>query len=77
MRLVNAYAISPSDIQVGDVMLYTVKAMVLHEQDGKLRYRIYRCEWEGDEIPQGSPTINMEEVASALFPSLAMVAEPG
>ena len=76
MRLVNAYTVQPQDIQVGDVMMFTIKAMVVRRQ-GSLRYRIYRCVWEGDEVPQGAQVSNMEEVAEAFFPTLAMVGEPG
>ena len=79
MRLVNAYTISPDEIKSGDVMLFTVKAMVMRRDDhGVLRYRIYRCAWEGweDRVPQGSQAANMKEVAEALFPSLALVGKP-
>lgn len=77
MEVVNAYTISPRDIKQGDVMLFVVKAMVTREG----WYRIYRCEYTGsiapDDIPQGSRVYsNEKEVCEALFPSLAMVAEP-
>ena len=78
MRVVNAYTVVSDDIKVGDVMLFTVKAIVLRrDADDKLRYRIYRSAWEGDAVPQGSQVSNMREVAEALFSSLAMVGEPG
>lgn len=78
MQLVDAYTVSPQDIKVGDVMVFVVKAIVLRrDADDKLRYRIYRCGWEGTEIPQGSQVANMEEVAEAFFPTLAIVGEPG
>jgi len=75
MRIVNAYTVNPQNIQTGDVMLFVVKAMVI--APGK--YRPYRCSYEGDDIdiPQGSRIPNQREVCEALFPSLAVVAEPG
>jgi len=71
-KIVNAYTVPPSDIEPGDVMMFVVKAMVVRPG----RYRIYRCEYKSDEIPQGSRILNEAEVCAALFPSLAMVAEP-
>lgn len=79
MRLVNAYNVQPGDIEAGDVMLFVVKAMVVRPGV----YRLYRCPYLyppvlscEDEIPQGSRIVNEREVCQALFPSLAMVAEP-
>jgi len=69
MKVVNAYTISPDDIEVGDVMVFTVKAMVTSPG----YYRLYRCPYTG-EVPQGSRIVNEEAVCEALFPSLAMVA---
>lgn len=79
-RLINAYTVSPDDIQPGDVMLFVVKAQVMYrDSDGQLRYRLYRCPWQGHftDLPQGSQTENMKEVCEAFFPSLAQVAIPG
>jgi len=77
MRLVNAYTVNPADIEAGDVMLYIVKALVVRPGV----YWLYRCchrpHFEDDgEIPQGARIVNEREVCQALFPSLAMVAEP-
>ena len=90
VRVVNAYTVSPSNIQPGDVMLFIVKAMVVREG----AYRIYRCpfDWSVDprstarfavplgtpleSLPQGSRILNERKVCEALFPSLAAVAEP-
>lgn len=77
MRLVSAYSIQPDEIEAGDVMLFIVKAMVV--RPGK--YRLYRCPYPptllyNEEIPQGSRIVNEREVCEALFPSLALVAEP-
>lgn len=79
MSLVNAYAVSPADIKPGDEMVFVVKAMVVgRDEDGKLKYRLYRCLWEGgkDEIPQGSRIRDGadERICRTLFPSLAAVA---
>lgn len=74
-RIVNAFTISPHDIQPGDVMLFTVKAMVRRRDSaGRLRYRLYRCPFEG-EIPQGDQVLDMAEVCHQLFPSLAAVGD--
>ena len=73
MRVVNAYTISPDEIQAGDVMLFVVKAMVIAPGV----YRIYRCPYphdEGQDIPQGSRISHETAVCEALFPSLAAVA---
>ena len=76
-RIVSAYTISPHDIQPGDVMLFTIKAMVTRiDNDGTLRYRLYRCPFEGDGIPQGSQVGDMVGVCHELFPSLAAMGEP-
>lgn len=79
MRLVNAYTVNPADIEAGDVMLFVVKALVVRPGV----YRLYRCAYppvlivgDDDKIPQGSRIVNEREVCEALFPSLAMVAEP-
>lgn len=71
-RIVNAYTINPGDIQSGDVMMFVVKAMVVAPG----RYRIYRCLYEPDDVPQGDRVTLEDEVARAIFPSLALVAEP-
>ena len=72
-RLVNAYTVSPDDIEPGDIMMFVVKA-VLSDRDHNdtLRYRIYRCSWDGDieNIPQGSHVPNMEDAARNFFPVL-------
>lgn len=71
-RLVNAYTINPDNYQQGDVALFVVKALITRPG----RYRIYRCLFEGDDIPQGQRVINEEEVCQAFFSTLADVAEP-
>ncbi|RKY69344.1 MAG: hypothetical protein DRQ02_01405 [Candidatus Latescibacterota bacterium] len=62
-------------------MLFTIKAMVMHQDDDdKLVYRLYRCPWDGDAdnlVPQGHQIANMEDVCKVLFPSLALVGRPG
>jgi hypothetical protein len=71
-RIVNAYTISPNEIKAGDVMLFVVKAMVVRPGE----YRLYRCKFESEDIPQGDRIYtNEDEVCEALFPSLAYVAE--
>lgn len=80
MRLINAYTVSPDDIEAGDVMLFIVKAKVVRPGV----YRLYRCPClrafadgiDSGDIPQGSRIVNEREICEALFPSLAMVAEP-
>jgi len=78
-RLVNAYSIHPDEIQPGDEMCFIVKAIVTYRgADGLLHYRLYRCNWNGDEAPQGSRLgQNEATVCQELFPSLARVAEMG
>lgn len=73
-RIVNACRIHPNEIESGDVMLYTVKAMVVR----KGAYRLYCClHNDPDPIPQGVRIRdNEEEVCFALFPTLARVAVP-
>ena len=75
-RVVDAYTIQPGDIKSGDIMLFVVKAMVV--RDGV--YQLYRCPCPFKagvvQMPQGSRINNEQEVCEALFPSLAMVAEP-
>ena len=76
-RIVSAYTVSPDDIRPGDEMAFIVKAMVFRRDgDGKLLYRIYRCNWEGDEMPQGAQVADMENVCKSLFPSLAAIGKP-
>lgn len=73
MRVVNAYTVRPDDIETGDVMLFVVKAMVVRPGV----YRLYRCAAKLlGGVPQGSRILNESEVCEALFPSLALVAEP-
>lgn len=78
VKLVNAYTMNPADIEAGDVMLFVVKALVVRPGV----YRLYRCapyshiHESRKRIPQGSRISNKREVCEALFPSLAMVAEP-
>lgn len=78
-RLVDAYTIRPNEIDAGDVMCFVVKALVTHcDSDGVLQYRLYRCTWQGDDVPQGSRLGSGEEtVCQQLFPSLAMMGKPG
>jgi len=77
-NLVNAYTVHSQDIKPGDEMCFVVKAIVTSRRDGKLRYRLYRCQWEGaeDDIPQGSRMNYEETVCIELFPSLAKVGKP-
>lgn len=70
--MVDAYSICPRDIRAGDVMMFVVKAMVVAPGV----YRLYRCRYEGEGIPQGSRLSNEEGVCRVLFPSLAAVAVP-
>ena len=79
-RIVEHNAVAPSNIKEGDVMLFTVKAMVSRNDEG-LTYRLYRCDLETATtfggIPQGMRVPDHErQVCEALFPSLAAVAEP-
>lgn len=79
-KLVNAYTVSPDDIEPGDIMCFVIKAMVTYrDADSALRYRIYRCPWKGtlDDVPQGTSVADMESVCEAVFPSLAVVGKPG
>jgi hypothetical protein len=58
-------------------MLFTIKAMVnRRDRDGVLRYRLYRCPFEGDSIPEGSQIGDMAGVCRQVFSSLAAVGEP-
>lgn len=72
MKVVNAYTIGPGDIIEGDVMMFVVKACVVAPG----LYRLYRCLFEGEYIPQGDRLFNEERVCKELFPSLARVAKP-
>jgi len=76
-NVVNAYTVSPMDIQPGDVMMYVVKAMVVRRtESGKLVYRLYRCLYDGPVV-QGSRVGGNEMImCSELFPSLDAVAIP-
>lgn len=79
-KLVNAYTVRPSEIEVGDVMLFIVKAMVMYRGlQGQLRYRLYRCPWDGklEDVPQGSQVLSEAIVCHEIFPTLAQVAAPG
>ena len=69
-NIVNAYTISPNDIQPGDVMMCVVKAMVVGKDvRGRLIYRLYRCPYDGPVV-QGSRTRNEMIMCGELFPSL-------
>ena len=53
----------------GDVFLVVIKAMV--QYDGT--YRLYRCPYEGNDVPQGDRLYKDEQiVAEALFPILVI-----
>ena len=67
MRIVDPINVRPIDIEAGDVMLCVVKLMVFKDREGQLRYRIYRCPYEG-EVPQGSRIGEEESVMEQLFP---------
>ena len=71
-RIVNAYTVSPAQIKKGDVMLFTIKAVVVRPGV----YRLYRCPYSGDGIPQGQRILNEGMVCQELFPSLSNVAKP-
>ena len=80
MTLVNACSIRPDQLKPGDEMCFVIKAMVNWiDDDGKLRYRIYRCHWDGTEndIPQGAQVLDHEAMCKEFFPSLALVGIPG
>ena len=71
-RVVDAYTISPGEIRQGDIMVFVVKAIVV--RDGV--YRLYRCQFDGDDVPQGARVyVDEAAVCRALFPTLANVAE--
>lgn len=78
MAIVNAYMVSPNDIKPDDVMLFVIKAIVMY--DGT--YRLYQCPYDGPTskygLPQGARVSAGYErgIAQAIFPSLALVAEP-
>lgn len=79
MTVVNALTVKPHEVKPGDEMLFVVKAMVSRADDnGKLRYRIYRCKWNGDEndIPQGSRVLDDKAVAESIFPTLTTIGVP-
>ena len=71
-KVVDAYTISPEQIKPGDVMLFVVKAMITRPGV----YRLYRCPYDGDDIPQGGRIFDEEAVCQELFPSLSAVAKP-
>ena len=75
----NFYTIKPFQLGPGDVLLCTVKLLVLHEKGktGRHRYRLYRCAYPADtdcmyqeDVPQGSRIYpeDMEAFAEELFP---------
>lgn len=75
-RIVRECNIFPSDIKSDDVMLSTVKALVVRPG----AYRIYRCPFQTDVrmMPQGMrvPPHAEAAICEAFFPSLAQIAEP-
>lgn len=79
MTLKNFYTIGPDDIETGDVF---VAAVTLHvvgkEKDGTLRIRMYRCQHEGDGIPQGTRLDQESELlfSKALFPVTHFINKP-
>ena len=77
-KLVDAYTIRPGDIEAGDVMLHVVKALVVRPGFYRLYCCLCPCAFADADmgIPQGTRIVNEREVCEALFPSLAMVAEP-
>jgi hypothetical protein len=54
----------------GDVFLVVIKAMV--QYDGT--YRLYRCPYNGDDIPQGDRIYNDidNDMGEAIFPILVV-----
>jgi len=54
----------------GDVFLVVIKATV--QYDGT--YRLYRCPYEGNDVPEGDPIYNDHDydLAEVIFPVLVM-----
>jgi len=78
-KLINAYTVSPNDIEPGDEMCFVVKAIVTRRgADGKLYYRLYRCPWAGtlDNVPQGSRMGQEDVVCQEVFHSLWCIGAP-
>jgi len=74
MTVKNHYTVNGDNIEPGDEFLFVVKAKVgYRREDGKLTYRLYKCPWEGDEVPQGSQVDMAKSVDEALFPTLSFV----
>lgn len=73
------YNISPRELEPGDVLLCTVKLMVMNHRapDGSLLYRLYRCRYDGDEEPQGMKLESAftQDAAETIFPVVSTVAQ--
>jgi len=63
------YNTHPADLQAGDVLLATVKLMVIQGAEG-LTYRVYRCCCDLATEPQGAPITRVaaETIQEAVFP---------
>ena len=71
MTLLNAYNATPDQVVPGVEFCFVVKLMVGYKTaTGRPVYRIYRCPFEGHEVPQGSRINDDLEVAvmKAIFP---------
>jgi hypothetical protein len=69
MPLINAYTTRPGELQQGDVMAYVVVARVTgFTPDGTPIMKLYRCRYDGDDVPDGDRIFH-GEIMTALFPS--------
>ena len=79
-RVLDAYTAAPRELQLGDTMLFVIKAVITRGG-----YRLYRCSYpwpdtgstlhhvrhvDREGIPQGSRIPNEQAVADAIFPIL-------
>lgn len=70
-RVVDFYNVRPHELRPGDVLVCTVTLHVTHhtDNDGNPYFRMYRCNLDVNDIPQGSRLYGDENVvANALFP---------
>ncbi len=72
-NIVNYYTIAPMNVKSGDVLICKLVAHVF-ELDGKLFYKLYRCqsneEKGSSDIPQGNRIHDADHIVSAIFPTL-------
>ena len=67
MTVKNFY--TANKVEPGDVFLVVIKAMV--QYDGS--YRLYRCPYEGDDIPQGDRLYtDSDDLGEVIFPILVV-----